>query len=233
MRKLALWGYHFDEYLGMFDLSLSDLTQKKLRILEYHCGPSAVNKELNEKKLPIVSCDPLYNLNEENLQNKLTHFFPERALELRQEKNKLDLSLYEGDVEKLIQKRKEGLDLFFADYEKGKAEGRYLGCNEKELPFEHFSFDIAISTYYLFSDLDIENAEFHLKIIKELARVAKEVRIFPLLDSNNKPSSFLGPVLLGLQQENYGAEVKEVPYHLQPSGNAMLRVWSQQCELSL
>lgn len=99
------------------------------------------------------------------------------------------------------------------------------------MPFDNFSFDFALSSHYLFADLDDQDVEFHLKVIKELARVAKEVRIFPLIDRHNQPSPFLGPVLLGLQQENFGAEVREVAYHLQPSGNAMLRVWAQQCEL--
>ena len=70
-----------------------------------------------------------------------------------------------------------------------------------------------------------------MRVIRELARVAKEVRIFPLIDRHGQPSPFLGPVLLGLQEGNYGVEVKEVPYHLQPKGNAMLRVWAQQCQL--
>jgi len=39
-------------------------------------------------------------------------------------------------------------------------------------------------------------------------------------------------VLLGLQQENFGVEVREVSCALYPEGNAMLRVWAQECEVS-
>ena len=71
-----------------------------------------------------------------------------------------------------------------------------------------------------------------MSVITELARVAKEVRIFPLLDQNGVLSPLLGPVLLKLQQENFGAEVREVVNHLQPDNKAMLRVWAQLCRVS-
>ncbi len=111
----------------------------------------------------------------------------------------------------------------------GKAEGRYIGVADYHLPFADFSFDFALSSHYLFADLDEQTVEFHLAVIRELARVAKEVRIFPLIDREGNTSEFLGPVLLGLQQENYGVEVREVAFHLHKTGNAMLRVWAQQC----
>ena len=99
------------------------------------------------------------------------------------------------------------------------------------MPFADFTFDFALSSHYLFADLDDQDVDFHLQAIRELARVAKEVRIFPLIDRHGQPSPFLGPVLLGLQQEGYGVEVREVKYYLQPKGNAMLRVWAQQCHI--
>ena len=40
MRKLVLWGHHIDEYREMFNLSSQDFHS---RILEYGCGPSAIN----------------------------------------------------------------------------------------------------------------------------------------------------------------------------------------------
>ena len=129
----------------------------------------------------------------------------------------------------LIDERKEGIAKFFADFNQAKKEKRCIGIKEQSLPFADFTFDFALSAHYLFADLDDQDVSFHLAIIKELARVAKEVRIFPLIDRYNQPSPFLGPVLLGLQAENYGVEVREVKYHLQESGNAMLRVYAQQC----
>ena len=97
------------------------------------------------------------------------------------------------------------------------------------LPFADFSFDLALSAHYLFAAFDNQDVASNLVAIQELTRVAKELRIFPLINRYGEPSPFLGPVLLALQQANYGVEVREVNYHLQPKGNAMLRVWAQQC----
>lgn len=227
MRKLVLWGHHADEYQEMFDLSAADI---KTRLLEYGCGPSAVNVELTNLSQQIISCDPLFTLDKDTLSSKVTLIFADMAARVIRDQEQFDFSLY-GSPDALIDKRREGIAKFFADYVEGKKEQRYLGINDYSLPFADFSFDLALSSHYLFADLDDQDVDFHLRVIKELARVAKEVRIFPLIDRHNQPSPFLGPVLLGLQQDNFGVEVREVSYHLQPSGNAMLRVWAQQCQL--
>jgi SAM-dependent methyltransferase len=227
MRKLVLWGHHIDEYQEMFAVNEKEM---KSTILEYGCGPSAVNFELSQRGQAIKSADPLFNLDKDTLYSKVELIFDDMVKRLLKEEDRFDFSLY-GSSEALINKRREGMKLFFADYERGKKEKRYFGVNQYSLDFTDFSFDLALSSHYLFADLDDQDVDFHIKVIKELARVAKEVRIFPLVDRFHQPSPFLGPVLLGLQQENFGIEVKEVKYHLQPSGNAMLRVWAQECFL--
>ena len=100
----------------------------------------------------------------------------------------------------------------------------------KTLVFDDFTFDLALCPYYLF--MPVQSVDASLQVIRELARVAKEVRIFPLSDTHGLPSPLLGPVLLGLNQENYGVEVRDVTSSLKPKGNAMLRVWAQQCQVS-
>lgn len=104
--------------------------------------------------------------------------------------------------------------------------------NDYHLSFGDFAFDYALCSHYFFADLDEQDVDFHVKVIKELARVANEVRIFPLIDRYGKPSPQLGPVLLALQNDDYGTEVREVDYNLQQNGNAMLRVWAQKCDVS-
>ncbi|KTD22937.1 hypothetical protein [Legionella londiniensis] len=227
MRELVLWGHHVDEYQEMFDLSANDLEGS---LLEYGCGPSAVNSTLHETASHIISCDPLFALDKSTLSTKVSLIFEDMISKVKKEQDKFDFSHY-GNLERLISKRRRGMAEFFRDYEQGKAEKRYLPVNDYHLPFADFSFDYALSSHYLFADLDDQDVDFHLRVIRELARIAKEVRIFPLIDRLNQPSPFLGPVLLGLQQDNYGVEVREVPYHLQPAGNAMLRVWAQQCSI--
>jgi SAM-dependent methyltransferase len=225
MRKLVLWGHNADEYREMFDLSPDEMNS---RILEYGCGPSAVNAQQASHKHQVISCDPLFVLDKDTLSSKAVMIFSGMAEEVKNERERFDFSR-SGSLEHLIAERQEGMKQFFADYEQGKKEERYLGITDYHLPFADFTFDFALSSHYLFADLDDQTVEFHLTVIRELARVAKEVRIFPLIDREGNTSEFLGPVLLGLQQDNYGVEVREVDFHLHKTGNAMLRVWAQQC----
>ncbi|USQ14984.1 hypothetical protein J2N86_06725 [Legionella lytica] len=227
MRKLVLWGHNVDEYRDMFDLSQDDMNS---RILEYGCGPSAVNAQQFHEAHEAVSCDPLFVLDKDTLSSKAVMIFSEMVHEVQKEQDKFDFSEY-GSLEQLIEKRQRGMKEFFADYEQGKAEGRYYGAADYHLPYPDFSFDFALSAHYLFADLEDQTIDFHLNVIRELARVAKEVRIFPLIDREGKTSELLGPVLLQLQQENYGVEVREVVYHLHKAENAMLRVWAQKCDV--
>tara|TARA_Y100000588_G_scaffold289012_1_gene307563 strand:- start:239 stop:925 length:687 start_codon:yes stop_codon:yes gene_type:complete len=225
MRKLVLWGHHVDEYQEMFDLSEHDF---KASVLEYGCGPSAVNVEIHDSNAHVISCDPLFNLDKSTLSSKVSLVFEQMVDAVKEEQDKFDFSHYHS-LEKLIARRKQGLDAFFADYEQGRKDNRYQALNEHSLPFGDFSFEYALSSHYLFADMEEQDVSFHLNLIRELARVAREVRIFPLIDRFGEPSPLLGPVLLGLQKENYGVEVREVPYRLQTKGNAMLRIWAQVC----
>lgn len=227
MRKLVLWGHHVDEYQEMFGLSSEDLNS---RLLEYGGGTSAVNAELHARGVGMVSCDPLFRLDRAALETEACSVFESMVQRLQKKENQFDFSQYDG-LDGLIACRRQGMATFFSDYSLGKIENRYLFSEDNTLPFPDFSFDKALCSHYLFSEEDEQDVDFHLQIICELARVAKEVRLFPLIDRYAQPSPFLGPILLGLQQEQYGVEVREVNYALQPKGNAMLRVWAQQCQV--
>lgn len=227
MRKLVLWGHGVEEYREMFDLSEEDMNS---RILEYGCGPSAVNAQQFHEAHEAVSCDPLFVLDKDTLSSKAIMIFAQMVEEIRKEQDQFDFS-QSGGLDQLIAQRQKGMKQFFSDYEQGKAEGRYYGAADYHLPYPDFSFDFALSSHYLFADLEDQTVDSHLNVIRELARVAKEVRIFPLIDREGKTSEFLGPVLLHLQQDAYGVEVRAVDYHLHQAENAMLRVWAQKCDV--
>lgn len=224
MRKLVLWGHQIDEYKEMFDLSEKDFEGK---ILEYGGGLSAINSELHKQGKKIISVDPLFVYNKDILLKESSIIFEEMINIVKEDIDKFNFSRYDG-LDGLIEKRRQGMIKFFNDYEAGKKEKRYQATESIKLPFDDFEFDLSLSSHYILADNE-DDLNVHLNIIKELLRVSKEVRIFPIIDRFSQPSKFLGPIMLALQQENYGIEVREVKYHLQSQGNAMLRVWAQQC----
>ncbi|THB73907.1 MAG: hypothetical protein D6B25_14400 [Desulfobulbaceae bacterium] len=62
--------------------------------------------------------------------------------------------------------------------------------------------------------------EFHVESITEMLRVAKEVRIFPLLDVNANKSRYLEKILIDFQEKKW--EIRSVDYEFQRYGNEVL-----------
>jgi branched-subunit amino acid aminotransferase/4-amino-4-deoxychorismate lyase len=54
--------------------------------------------------------------------------------------------------------------------------------------------------------------------------VAREVRVFPLLELGALPSRYREPVVAQLSAEGYDVQIRRVPYEFQKQGNEMLMV---------
>lgn len=225
MRKTVLWGHQIADYQDMFDLSSNDFS---LNVLDFAGGPNAVNSFFYESGFKMKSMDPLFALNFDALQKKINILFEERRRQIILDAPSFDFSRY-GSLDDFVAVRREGLETFFSDYEVGLEQGRYLNLQGQVLPFGDYFFDLALSSHYLFEEHDLTQLDNHLLWIRELARVAKEVRIFPLVDHQGKVSTLLGPVLLALQQEGYWVELKKVTYCLQAAGHAMLLIRALAC----
>ncbi len=228
MKRLVLWGHHLDEYRDMFDLTDAALGT---RFLEFQSGVSAFQYELRGTAAHLVSYDTWFDLSKETLLEKVEASFSARLAQITERAEAFDLSRYAGSLDKLTAYRRQGIAHFFQDYDLGHAEGRYVFAEKATLPFPHSFFDYALSAHHFFSIMAPQTVDYHVETIEALARVAKDVRIFPLVDAQGTPSELLGPVILALQKKNFGIEVRKVGYHLQPHGDAMLRIWAQQCEV--
>ena len=81
---------------------------------------------------------------------------------------------------------------------------------------------MALSSHFLFLYSTHLSAEFHLQALKEMLRVAHEVRVFPLLMLGGAPSSHLAFATEQLKSDRFYVEAKQVPYEFQKGGNEML-----------
>lgn len=115
---------------------------------------------------------------------------------------------------------------FLADY--AGNPGRYVAGKLPHLPFDDGAFDIALSSSLLFLYDDRLDCEFHLASLRELARVATEVRVFPLHTLDATRSALVGPVVRTLETEGYRVALVSVPYEFQPDATEMLVVSSSQ-----
>jgi len=126
--------------------------------------------------------------------------------------------------EELGKVRLAAMKKFLADFENGKRDGRYVTAELPDIPFESNAYDLAVCSHFLFLYSDILSFEFHQRAIEEMCRVAREARIFPLLNYNAKPSPFVEPLLKVLADAGYNTSIETVPYEFQRGGNQMLRV---------
>ena len=70
-------------------------------------------------------------------------------------------------------------------------------------------------------------------LMNELCAIATEVRIFPISEKKEVITTELGPLMLILQQRNFGVEVKAVNFPQRSNGHAMLRIWAKECGIRL
>ena len=131
---------------------------------------------------------------------------------------------FHRDPEDLCANRRTALERFLVDYDQGKSERRYLTGELPALPFEPDSFGLAVCSHLLFLYSDLLTEDFHVRAVLELCRVARDVRIFPLLTLARKPSPYIGAVQKAVESQGWTGSVEGVNYELQRGGNEMLRI---------
>jgi SAM-dependent methyltransferase len=218
LENVVPWGRSFDEYVAMFALSERDLT---LRILGCGDGPAAFNAALTRRGGRIVSVDPVYAFSAAQLESRIADTYVKVMDQLRKNVSDYVWTSFSSPDE-VGATRMAAMKEFLSDYEAGRAEGRYVAGDVKSLPFADGAFDLALASHFLFLYAKQFSKEFHVAALAELLRVAKEVRVFPILTLDGKPYPHLNYVLAELTKTGFAANVTKVPYEFQKGGNEML-----------
>ena len=220
--KVVPWGRSYDEYLVMFALTGTDL---KRSILGCGDGPAGFNAGLTERGGRIISVDPIYIFDASQINKRISETRKTVMSQIRENQNEFIWNAIAsiGELERI---RMSAMDTFLADYETGKRKGRYIAGELPALPFQNGSFDLALSSHFLFLYSTHLSAWFHYQALREMLRIAREVRIFPLLALDGTPSPHLSFVTKNLSNQGYDIKIKRVSYELQRGGNEMLIVQS-------
>ena len=91
---------------------------------------------------------------------------------------------------------------FLADYRQAEPFGRYIAAELPQLPFADGVFDLAVCSHFLFLYSQHLSEDFHVASLAELCRVAREVRVFPLLELGNRPSRHRDAVIRRLRNRS-------------------------------
>ena len=214
------WGRSLAEYQQMFDLSPQTLQGK---ILGCGDGPASFNAELTAQGGSVVSVDPIYAFSSQAIERRVQATAATVIEQVQQSLHDYVWTTF-ADPEALGRHRLATMYRFLTDYDKGKAEGRYLTQALPALDFADGAFDLALSSHFLLLYSEQLPYDFHLAAILEMCRVAGEVRIFPLLDLKCRVSSHIAPLQKQLTSQGYHVTIDAVPYEFQRGGNQMLRI---------
>jgi hypothetical protein len=218
--QVVPWGRSFDEYCRMFALTDRDLAGA---VVGCGDGPASFNAEATRRGTSVVSCDPIYQWGCGQIHERIqaTH---EQILD--ETRRNVDEFVWDSiaSVDDLGRIRAAAMDVFLADFSRGKKQGRYVAAELPSLPFANASFDLALCSHLLFLySLQLSEA-FHIQAIRELCRVGREVRIFPLLALGGQRSPHVDRCITDLRETGQLVSIERVPYEFQRGGNEMMRI---------
>lgn len=221
LEQVVPWGRSLDEYRRMFDMSERDLAAK---ILGCGDGPASFNAEMNALGRAVVSCDPIYAFSKEQIARRVEDTYAPIVEQVRLNTQNYIWTDFR-DPDELGRHRLATMRTFLADFDAGRDAGRYLPDGLPALGFADGQFDLALCSHLLFLYSEQLSLAFHEAAIRELCRVAREVRIFPLLALDCRPSPHIEPIRARMRQAGFVAEIVRVPYEFQAGGDRMMRVY--------
>lgn len=207
----------------MFGLTAADLGG---RIVGCGDGPASFNAEATRRGSRVVSCDPIYQWTSEQIRERIRVTSLDVLEQTRRNRHEFVWTSIRT-VEELGDVRLAAMNDFLDDYDAGKAEARYIDATLPSLPFDDGSFDLALSSHFLFLYTAQLGEAFHAAAIGEMCRVSAEVRIFPLLMLGGVPSPCVEHTLQRTRAQGFEASIEAVDYEFQRGANQMMRI--HQC----
>ncbi|MBG1259445.1 SAM-dependent methyltransferase [Nostoc commune] len=218
--KVVPFGRSMDEYIKIFNLTNADLNK---RIIGIGDGPASFNAEMTCQGKSVVSVDPLYQFSGDEILQRFNEVVDNIINQVKARTNDWVWS-YHKSPDDLRHNRVKVIREFLSDYEIGKKSNRYTVGELPKLAFKNQEFDIALCSHFLFLYSDHLDYKFHLYSVGEMLRIAKEVRIFPLITLMWKHSQHLDEIVKYYISRGYKINIETVEYELQPGGNQMLKI---------
>ena len=219
--QVVPWGRSFAEYQQLFALSTADLEG---RILGCGDGPAAFNAEADAPRHTRRLVRSAVCVQPGRDRGRGSSATCDTVLE--QTRRNADQFVWGhgiASIDELGEVRMRAMRMFLEDYDAGREAGRYVEAGLPVLPFADASFDLALCSHLLFLYSARFDEAFHRASIREMCRVAAEVRVFPLLALDGSRSPFVDACVSEARAAGSEAETVRVHYEFQRGGNEMLR----------
>lgn len=207
-----------DEYRRMFALTDADLAG---RVLDCPGGAASLTAEVTAAGGTALACDPVYEHPVEQVRATALESLG-RGYAYHQANPDEYVWTYFRDPDHYLESRTRSVELFAAD--RAARPENYVRAALPALPFADRRFDLVLSSHLLFSYADRFDREFHVASLRELARVGREVRVFPLVPMGMTENPELAPVRAALAAAGLRTSVRPVDYEFQRGGNAMMTI---------
>ncbi len=213
LNSVVPWGRSFEEYVGMFALTVRDL---KRSILDCAGGPSSFNAEMFALARRVVSCDPIYEFSAEEIRARVEAVRDDMMEQVRRQMGQFVWEWIRSP-EHLEEVRMGAMEKFLTDFSSVGARERYRVQALPKLEFADGEFEAGLCSHFLFLYSEWLDEAFHVESVREMLRVAGEVRIFPVTEMDGRVSRHLAKV-----REEFDGELVKVPYEFLKGANQML-----------
>ncbi|HEV8292413.1 MAG TPA: hypothetical protein VGP94_10840, partial [Tepidisphaeraceae bacterium] len=190
LNSVVPWGRSFDEYVRMFALGESDLQHK---ILDCAAGPSSFAAEMLQRGHQVICTDPIYEFSAAQIRSRVAAVRDDMIEQVRGQMGQF-VWQYIRSPEHLEDVRMAATERFLQDFTNDPRRQRYRAQSLPKLDFANGEFDLALCSHFLFLYSDKLDKTFHIESLRELLRVASEVRIFPVTEMDGRVSRHLNAV---------------------------------------
>jgi hypothetical protein len=230
--RVVFIGRSFSVYMLMFNLDLSNF--RDLEILDCPSGASSFVAEASDKYKvkKVVGCDLMYDNSSSFIEKKGRDDLEYMVNRLSKVPDFYDWNMY-SSIEELRKARASSLKKFISDYatkevvnNSSKKYERYVKAILPNLPFDDKSFDLVLSSNFLFYYHNMFDYDFHHDSILEMLRVtSKEVRIFPIQKPDAKIPEYFETLMESINRHMNNKitfRIEKVKYDFRSGVNKML-----------
>jgi hypothetical protein len=191
----------------MFGLNFEDDIEQ--RILDCGAGGASFVSEWCDRGGSALACDPMYALPLEEQAELVRNGVERAAANVVAEP---DRYVWKTFVNAQVHKshRESAANRFLSDIE--QQPQRYVPGSLPDLPFTSDAFDLVLSSHLLFVYSRTISFEEHVEYLREMFRVAPEVRLFPLVGFEGDAAPLVRSVCAVLEAEGAAVEVRGVSY---------------------
>lgn len=199
------------EYEDMFGLDRMDLER---RIVDCPGGAASAVAEISAAGGSAIAVDPQYARGSDELRTRILEDVDRAVAHLQRREFDYDWDV-RGGVLGHEEKRRRAAEQMLDHMD--VAPERYVAGALPDLPLASDSADLVLCSHLLFTYADRLDMADHVDAIVEMARIAPEVRIYPLVDHAGNPlPELVRSVIARLKKERLTSRIEPVvrPFQL-------------------